>query len=106
VEDAIVLHLSRGPLWCLAKPAIHLLIVAEESKVWYQSKKAFSTKNLAESRFKAVRLSTPEALEHLHLAIPALHLTSSGVGVVHAEQRSFVDPHWDRRLSYLNIGWR
>jgi len=55
-----------------------------------------------------VRLSTPEALEHLHLllAIPALHLTSSGVRVVHAEQRSFVDPHGDRRLSSLNIGWR
>ena len=33
VEDAIVLHLSRGPLWCLAQPAIHLLIAAEASKV-------------------------------------------------------------------------
>ena len=24
VEDAVVIHLSRGPLWCPAKPDIHL----------------------------------------------------------------------------------
>jgi hypothetical protein len=36
----------------------------------------------------------------------ALHLTSIGVGVVHAGQRSLVDPHWDRRLSHLSLGWR
>ncbi len=35
-----------------------------------------------------------------------LHLTSIGVGVVHAEQRRFVDPHWKRRVSYLKLGWR
>ncbi len=53
-------------------------------------------------------LATPEALERLLLivAIATLHLTSLGVGVVHAEKRRWVDPHWDRRLSYLNIGWR
>ncbi len=37
------------------------------------------------------RLATPEALERLLLilAIATLHLTSIGVGVVHAEKRSF-----------------
>jgi len=54
------------------------------------------------------KLATPEALERLILilAIATLHLTSLGVGVVHAEKRRWVDPHWDRRLSYLKIGWR
>jgi len=42
----------------------------------------------------------------LILAIATLHLTSIGVAVVHAEQRRFVDPHWERRLSYLKLGWR
>src|SRR6266704_235287 len=53
-------------------------------------------------------LATPEALERLLLilAMTTLHLTSIGVGVVHAEKRRWVDPHWDRRLSYLKIGWR
>ena len=53
-------------------------------------------------------LAAPEPLERLLLivAIATLHWTSIGVGVVHAEKRRWVDPHWDRRLSYLNIGWR
>jgi hypothetical protein len=53
-------------------------------------------------------LATPEALERLILilAIATLHLTSIGVGVVHAEKRRWVDTHWDRGLSYLKLGWR
>jgi hypothetical protein len=54
------------------------------------------------------QLAKPEALERLILiiAMTTLHLTSIGVGVVHAEQRRFVDPHWERRVSYLKLGWR
>jgi hypothetical protein len=53
------------------------------------------------------QLATPEALERLILimAITTLHLTSLGVGVVHAEKRRWVDPHWERRASYLKLGW-
>jgi hypothetical protein len=53
-------------------------------------------------------LATPEALERLILivALTTLHLTSLGVGVVNAEKSRFVDHHWERRLSYLNLGWR
>jgi hypothetical protein len=54
------------------------------------------------------QLATPEAFERLLLilAITTLHLTSLGVGVVHAEKRRWVDPHWERRVSYLKLGWR
>ena len=55
------------------------------------------------------KLTSPEALERLLLilAVATLHLTSLGVGVVQVGKRRFVDPpHWDRRLSYLKIGWR
>ncbi len=54
------------------------------------------------------QLATPEALERLILilAMTTLHLTSIGVGVVHAEKRRWVDPHWERRVSYLKLGWR
>src|SRR6266581_865962 len=53
-------------------------------------------------------LATPEALERLLLilAMTTLHLTSIGVGVVHAEKSRFVDHHWERRLSYMKLGWR
>ena len=53
-------------------------------------------------------VQTPEALERLFLiiAIATLHFTSTGVEVVRAEVRRWVDTHWDRGLSYLKIGWR
>lgn len=53
-------------------------------------------------------LQTPEALERLFLiiAVATLHFTSTGVEVVRAEVRRWVDSHWDRGLSYLKIGWR
>jgi len=53
-------------------------------------------------------LQTPAALERLFLvlAIATLHFTSTGVAVVQANVRRWVDPHWDRGLSYFKIGWR
>lgn len=53
-------------------------------------------------------LATPEALERLLLviAIATLYLMSLGVRVVQAGKRRWVDAHWDRGLSYLQIGWR
>ena len=54
------------------------------------------------------RLATPEALERLLLvlALATLYLTSLGVSVEKADKRRWVDPHWQRRLSYLQLGWR
>src|SRR6266699_5837450 len=54
------------------------------------------------------RLATPEAWEHLLLilALTTLHLTSLGVGIVQAKKSRFVDHHWERRLSYMELGWR
>jgi hypothetical protein len=53
-------------------------------------------------------LQTPEALERLFLvlAIATLHFTSTGVEVVRADLRRWVDTHWERGLSYFKIGWR
>ncbi|TMC17241.1 MAG: hypothetical protein E6J34_18980 [Chloroflexi bacterium] len=56
------------------------------------------------------RLTTPDALERLLLilAFATFYLTSLGVSVTLAQKRSFVDHHWDRGLSYLQLGarWR
>jgi hypothetical protein len=53
-------------------------------------------------------LATPEALERLILivAIATLHLTSIGTGVVQGHKHRWVDTHWDRGVSYLQLGWR
>jgi hypothetical protein len=72
------------------------------------SKKAFGTRKSGGSQLQTSRLATPEARERLLLilALTTLHLTSLGVGVVHAKKSRFVDHHRERRLSYMKLGWR
>jgi len=42
----------------------------------------------------------------LILATTTLYLVSTGTAVVHWGLRLCVDPHWNRGLSYFQIGWR
>lgn len=42
----------------------------------------------------------------LILATATLYLVSSGTAVVAMGKRHLVDPHWNRGLSYFQIGWR
>ena len=42
----------------------------------------------------------------LILATTTLYLVSTGTAVVHLGLRQLVDPHWNRGLSYFQIGWR
>jgi hypothetical protein len=53
-------------------------------------------------------LACPQALERLMLivALATVHFLSTGLGVVRAKLRRWVDTHWDRGLSYFKIGWR
>jgi hypothetical protein len=49
-----------------------------------------------------------QRLDHLLLvtALCNLYLVSVGTLVVKTGQRRLVDPHWNRRLSYMQLGWR
>ncbi len=53
-------------------------------------------------------LRGPQALDRLGLVLAAttLFLVAQGVAVVEQQARRQVDPHWDRSLNYLKIGWR
>jgi len=42
----------------------------------------------------------------LILATATLYLVSSGVAIVAMGKRHLIDPHWNRGLSYFQIGWR
>lgn len=42
----------------------------------------------------------------LILATATLYLVSSGVAIVAMGKRHWIDPHWNRGLSYFQIGWR
>ena len=54
------------------------------------------------------QLDDPQAIARLFLilAVATLFFTSVGVAVVKLKARRWVDTHWDRGLSYLQIGWR
>jgi hypothetical protein len=53
-------------------------------------------------------LLSPTRLNHLLLIMAwcSLYLISRGTQVVATGQRRSVDTHWQRRLSYLQLGWR
>ncbi|MDP2991528.1 MAG: hypothetical protein Q8O57_13290 [Kiritimatiellota bacterium] len=53
-------------------------------------------------------LADGPAWERLFLivAVATLHFTCVGTAVLEAKTRRWVDTHWDRGLSYLQIGWR
>jgi len=42
----------------------------------------------------------------LVMSVACLHLVSLGTFVVESQQRTSVDAHWSRGLSYFQIGWR
>ena len=54
------------------------------------------------------RLRTIPALERLQLilATATIYLVSTGTAIVEMGRRRWVDPHWQRGLSYFQIGWR
>jgi hypothetical protein len=54
------------------------------------------------------RLDSPTRLDHLLLvtAWSSLYLVSLGTQLVAMGQRRLMDAHWERRLSYMQLGWR
>ncbi len=80
----------------------------DEYGLRFDSEESFLDEKSGGYQLHTSELATPEALERLILilAIATVHLTSLGVGVVQVGKRRWVDTHWDRGLSYLNIGWR
>lgn len=53
-------------------------------------------------------LCSPRPLDHLLLvmALTSLYLVAAGSQLVTLKQRLLVDPHWQRGLSYAQLGWR
>jgi hypothetical protein len=59
-------------------------------------------------QLEASEIREAEALARLILivAVATLYLVNNGVAVVTTRQQHQVDAHWQRGLSYLQIGWR
>lgn len=59
-------------------------------------------------QLEAGEIRNADALNRLGLilATATLYLVSTGTAIVSLGLRHFVDPHWQRGLSYFQIGWR
>jgi hypothetical protein len=64
--------------------------------------------NLPDFQLEAGEIRNADALTRLGLilATATLYLVSTGTAIVSLGLRHFVDPHWQRGLSYFQIGWR
>jgi len=83
-------------------------LTLEEYALRFEIEGAFLDEKSGDFQLQRSELATPEALERLLLiiALATLHLTCIGTGVVRAGKHRWVDHHWDRGLSYLQLGAR
>jgi hypothetical protein len=99
---------SRDDPWFVVSDELTGPETLDEYGLRFDIEESFLDEKSGGYQIQTSELATPDALERLLLiiAIATLYLTSLGVSVVQAGKRRWVDPHWDRRLSYANIGWR
>jgi len=59
-------------------------------------------------QLESSQLRDADALSRLCLvlAVATLYLVSTGTAIVALQRRRLVDTHWNRGISYLQIGWR
>ncbi len=91
--------ISDGPVGLHAMDEYGLRFDIEEGFLDFKS---------AGFQLESSQLEDSESLSRLLLvlATATLYLVSTGTAVVEMGKRRWVDPHWFRGLSYLQIGWR
>jgi len=94
--------------WLLASDEPTDLSTLDEYAFRFDIEETFLDKKSGGFQLESSELACPEALERLMLivALATVHFLSTGLGVVRAKLRRWVDTHWDRGLSYFKIGWR
>ena len=96
--------------WFVASDEPTSALTLQEYALRFEIEGAFLDEKSGGFQLQHSELATPRTLERLLLiiALATLHLTSIGTGVVQAGKRRWVDHHWDRGLSYLQLGarWR
>ena len=94
--------------WLLASDEPTDLSTLEEYAFRFDIEETFLDEKSGGFQLESSELACPEALERLMLivALATVHFLSTGLGVVRAKLRRWVDTHWDRGLSYFKIGWR
>jgi hypothetical protein len=103
---AACLHARPDDPWFVVSDEPTTARTFEEYGLRFDVEESFRDDQSGGFQLHKSRLTTPDALERLLLclALATLYLTSLGTGVVQTEQWRRVDHHWERGLSYLQLG--
>jgi hypothetical protein len=94
--------------WAILSDEPTSLKTLDEFGLRFDIEENFLDDKSAGFQLEASEIRDAQALSRLGLilATATLYLVSSGVAVVAMGKRCLVDPHWNRGLSYFQIGWR
>jgi len=95
-------------LWALISDRPTSLETLDEYGLRFDIEENFLDDKSAGFQLEASELRDADALARLCLvlAVATLYLTSLGTAMVALQRRHWVDAHWQRGLSYFQIGWR
>lgn len=95
-------------LWALISDRPTSLETLDEYALRFDIEENFLDDKSAGFQLEASELRDADALARLCLvlAVATLYLTSLGTAIVTLQRRHLVDAHWQRGLSYFQIGWR
>jgi hypothetical protein len=94
--------------WLLARDELTDLSTLDDYAFRFDIEETFLDEKSGGFQLESSELACPQALDRLMLmvALATVHFRSHGLRVVGAKLRRWIDPHWDRGLSYFKIGWR
>ena len=94
--------------WSLVSDRPTSLATLDEYALRFDIEESFLDDKSAGFQLQASQLRNAQALARLCLvlAVATLYLVSLGTTVVACNLRPLVDSHWQRGLSYLQLGWR
>lgn len=94
--------------WAILSDEPTSLETLDEYALRFDIEENFLDDKSAGFQLEASQIRDAAALSRLGLilATATLYLVSSGVAIVAMGKRHWIDPHWNRGLSYFQIGWR
>lgn len=94
--------------WMLVSDRPTALDTLDEYALRFDIEENFLDDKSAGFQLESSQLRDADALSRLCLvlAVATLYLVSTGTAIVALQRRRLIDTHWNRGISYLQIGWR
>jgi hypothetical protein len=94
--------------WAIVSDEPTTLATLDEYGWRFDLEENFLDDKSAGFQIESSQINDEQALSRLALILASatLYLVNTGVAVVATGQRRWVDPHWQRGLSYFQLGWR